>query len=419
MSARKLTESGEFRISGLDETITDLYVKAFKSDEIKKYISEITKTCQDHKLALGNDGSGCGDGVFCGMAGMKSGTVFALYFGTYKNARVQEDCQDYDFDIVGKTEKYKNGLKIDGRGSGRRPDNVCCLNHSCDNANAKFVRVQKAGVYLIVARTTRDLLPCQCEQITVNYNGISGQEGYWKKLPKLTNENPVIPADHKILYCLCRFPKKCPHNFARLVLRSATSDPLAVSGDNPDDSQAAGGVAAGLSIVKSPADTRLSVKRPLDGADNRDILEQKLNESEAAQALILLSTEAKKPRLDAWSSIPEKYSEFQKSEEEIKQLWLTLYIFALDKIIVVSKCDGDKGFFGILGFVVPAEKGHVFNKSKFPSLTYLRQNRVKMNNSSKAKEIQKEIQRVETVWKNARFTEELRPDKSLAFSHCR
>jgi hypothetical protein len=445
MSVIKLTESGEFKISGLDETITSLYVKAFKSDEIKNYISGITEVCENHNLALGNDGSGCGDGVYCGMDGMKSGTVFALYYGTYRDARIREDVvgQDYDFDIVGKTEKYKNGLIIDGRGSGRRPDNLCCLNHSCDNANAELMRVRKAGVYLVVARTTRDLLPGQCEQITVNYNGISGEEGYWKKLPNLIKENPVIPADRQILHCLCRFPNMCPYNFARLVLRSAASDPLAVSRDDSDDSQADAGLSvvkspadsglsavkssadAGLSAVKSSENAGLSVMRPLDGAKIRDNLKQKRDDSEAAQTLILLSAGEKKPRLDlpdiilSWTSVPVKYSEFQKLDDILKKLWLTLYNFALDKTILASKCKGDEGFFGILGFVVPAKKGHIFNASHFPSLTYLRQKHMSERNSSKAKELQDEIQRVETIWKDSCFTEESRPDKSLVFSYRR
>lgn len=416
MSDIKLTESGDFKICGLSERVTFLYVEAFKSKEVGEYIDGTMKTGQNHKLELRNAGHGCGDGVYCGAGVIEPGTVFALYYGTYRSSQIQaatsdQGDTDYEFDIVGKTSRYTDGLKIDGCGSGRRADNVCCLNHSCDNANAKLVRVKMAGIYLVVAEASREIKAG--EQITVNYNGSPGQQGYWRKLSDLHSKHPTIPDGHRIIRCLCNIPSECPYNFARLVRSdtSRASDPLAGPAQPPPSSLSSSNTLP--SSEDSSADTKVGCKRKNAESDTTQS-----GDLDAARALLSLgdppSTQEEQDIILPWTSIPLKKSELDKFDDTTKKLWLIVFNLISRKHVIASTCKPDKGFCGILGFVLPAERVHELNTSLFPSVSFVRHK----YNETRTAQSKNEIARVETAWRNACFVEKLRPDGSIVFSYC-
>jgi hypothetical protein len=208
----------------LGTEMVDLYKDVFETSEVLDEIGQIKANNDDHGVELKETKEGMGSGVFCGENDVNEGEQIFVYCGeireeTTKHHERDPTEQDYVMGIVGKTTKHTKGLEINGKGTAKKPYNAIWLNHSCRNANVKLIK-KRVGpknkkIYLIVGVTTKKVK--KGEQFMLNYNGGEGEIGYFRPYSELLEEYPIVPADKKIIRCLCETP--CPYDFARIVKR--------------------------------------------------------------------------------------------------------------------------------------------------------------------------------------------------------
>ena len=429
MSVQNLTEDGEFKIStNVGEKRLKKYKAAFKGKKVTNYIARVKKTSQDLGMELKKSADGMGSGIFCGEDGVKKNTIIGLCTGLYQKDDADKDTKKKDYVIgvedgddseaeIEDGKERKPGLEINGINATKAAYEVSFMNHSCKKYNAVIACVKIDGVKLMVVKTNRNLEPG--EQVLINYNEEPGNWGYWKPYSYVVKKHPRIPPNQKIIRCLCNFPGKCPYNFARIV---NSTDPPA------SDSQA---VPERKNKRKRVEDNTDAVKMAVQQAAPKRKRKCKLSEGNAdadeiaVQSLLSMGGEVQSPDIVPrppdivlpWSEINVSYEKFQTLDENSKRLWFHLFDSNVDQIIKITGCRGDKGFFGMQGFVVPADKCDKFNASQFPSVSHLRRKMEMQIKSYGVSDLQNEIDRVDQIWKTACFTEKPNPDGSLCFAY--
>jgi hypothetical protein len=208
------TISCNFDFTGLDHDLLELYTKAFSSRRMNSYLTKIKNTNEKYGMTLEVLQGDLGSGLKC-QNGMPDNTIFSVYYGKYQplNSETNKKCNDYIFNLVKKSRKYKHGCEIDGFNTKKDPLNLAYANHSCTKANTIVERIEIEGAFVLQGRSIRTITPG--EQILINYDGEEGKVGYWLHLEDILKEE--IPTGFRILKCGCESTDTCPYNFARFV----------------------------------------------------------------------------------------------------------------------------------------------------------------------------------------------------------